>query len=149
MSDRELRRKAFELRGAIRLIVATTDYTNMKVNLSRFDFGICMAAFDGKKTIRTKEFDSDAETRAFTLHRADNESQFAYSMSRYEKITAGRYVGWSLAVPERFEMFAKEREFRRYWYRDWIKGFDGESILKPKERRVPARNSGTLIAFPH
>ena len=91
MSDRELRRKAFELRGAIRLIVATTDYTNMKVNLSRFDFGICMAAFDGKKTIRTKEFDSDAETRAFTLHRADNESQFAYSMSRYEKITAGRY----------------------------------------------------------
>ena len=46
-------------------------------------------------------------------------------------------------------MFAKEREFPRYWYRDWIKGFDGESILKPKERRVPARNSGTLIAFPH
>jgi hypothetical protein len=122
------------------------DYTNVGANLSRFDFGICMAAFDGKETVRTDEFDSDAENRTFTLHRADNERQFAYSMSRYEKIIAGRYVGWTLAVPERFETFAKEREFRHHWYRDGIKGFgeNTENILKPKERHMLARDSGIL-----
>ena len=60
-------------------------------NLARFDFGVCMAAFDGKETIRTAEFDQDAESETFTLHRADNLKQFPYSMSRFKKITAGRY----------------------------------------------------------
>jgi hypothetical protein len=112
------------------------DYANAKANLARFDFGICMAAFDGKQTIRTEEFESDAENRTFTLLRADNESQFAYSMSRYEKITAGRYIGWSIAIPERLEALAREHTLRRHWYRDWAKGFEGEQVLKPKDRPI-------------
>jgi hypothetical protein len=116
------------------------NYANVKANLSRFDFGICMTAFDGKHTIRTEEFNSDAENRTFTLHRADNQQQFAYSMCRYEKITSGRYVGWSLDVPKQFEELVKEHAFRRHWYRDGIKGFEvGENILKPKERHVHAQ----------
>ena len=109
-------------------------YASPEANLGRFDFGVCMAAFDGQQTIRTAKFDADTERQTFTLLRADNAQQFAYSMSRYEKIAAGRYSGWSLCVPDEFEELAREHAFRRQWYRDGIKGFEGESILKPKER---------------
>jgi len=93
-----------------------------------------MAAFDGKQTIRTSEFDYDQKAHTFTLRRADNAAQYAYSLSRFEKITAARYKGWSLAVPDEFEGLAKEHTFRRHWYLDFGKGFAGENILKPKER---------------
>jgi len=109
-------------------------------NIARFDFGICMAAFDGKRTIRTAEFDQDAESRTFTLYRADNQAQFNYSMSRFEKIVAGRYTGWSLAIPDEFERLAKEHTFREHWYRDYSEGFDGgQNLLKPKERAVATK----------
>jgi Poly A polymerase head domain len=111
------------------------DFVGPKDNITRFDFGICMAAFDGKNTIRAAEFNHDAESQTFTLHRADNPPQFAYSMSRFEKIAAGRYQGWSLAVPEQFEELAKEHTLRQHWYWErFVKGFYGESVLKPKER---------------
>jgi hypothetical protein len=116
-------------------------YVSPKANMGRFDFGICMAAFDGDKVIRTGEFDIDERAHTFTLYRADNAPQFAYSMSRFEKITAGRYAGWSLVIPSVFEPFAKEHMFRRHWYRDFVKGFDGETILKPKERSAPSLHS--------
>jgi hypothetical protein len=112
------------------------DYASVRTNLSRFDFAICMAAFDGKETIRTERFESDVKERTFTLHRADNDRQFAYSMSRFEKITAGRYAGWSLSLPARFETLAKEHTFHRHWYHDGVKGFDGPNVLKPKERHA-------------
>ena len=105
-----------------------------KENLARFDYGICMAAFDGENTIQTPEFETDVENKTFTLCRADNPQQYAYSVRRYEKLTAARYQGWSLVVPSEFEDLAKEHTFRRHWYRDFIKGFEGESVLKPKER---------------
>ena len=109
-------------------------FAGPKNNIARFDFGLCMAAFDGKQTIRAAEFDQDEEAHSFTLCRADNPAQFAYSMSRFEKITAARYAGWTLSIPEQFEELAKEHTFRRHWYRDFVKGFDGQNILKPKER---------------
>jgi hypothetical protein len=93
-----------------------------------------MTAFDGKQTIRAAEFDQDKKAQTFTLRRADNRAQFAYSLSRFEKITASRYKGWSLVIPEEFEEHAKEHTFRRHWYRDFIKGFEGKSVPKPKER---------------
>ena len=46
-----------------------------------------------------------------------------------------------LSIPEIFEEYAKEHAFRRHWYRDWVKGFDGEEVLKPKERRVLSINA--------
>jgi hypothetical protein len=61
-------------------------------------------------------------------------------MSRFEKITAGRYSGWTLAIPEQFEELAKERAFRRHFYRDDVKGFGGEFVLKPKERKPDSAN---------
>jgi hypothetical protein len=109
-------------------------YITPKANIGRFDFGICMPAFDGENIIKTEKFDTDVENKTFTLYRADNIEQFIYSMSRYKKITAGRYAGWELVIPKVFEEFAKERAFREHWYKDWDKGFDGESVLKPKER---------------
>jgi poly(A) polymerase-like protein len=105
-------------------------------NIARFDFGICMAAFDGKNTMRTAKFNQDAESQTFTLHRADNQPQFAYSMSRFKKITAGRYKAWSLVIPEEFKEQAKEYAMRQFWYQDSVKGFAGESVLKPKERAM-------------
>jgi hypothetical protein len=120
------------------IIGPTPYFAGLEENLARFDFGICMAAFDGKQIIRAAEFETDIENKTFTLCRADNQPQFAYSMSRFEKITATRYQGWSLVIPEEFEQLAKEHTFHRHWYRDFIKGFDGASVLRPKER-VAAR----------
>jgi hypothetical protein len=56
-------------------------YTSPEANVARFDFGICMAAFDGKNVMRTLEFNTDVEAKTFTLCRADNLAQFSYSMS--------------------------------------------------------------------
>jgi hypothetical protein len=68
--------------------------------MARFDFGICMAAFNGKNTLRTAKFNQDAEGKTFTLYRADNKSQFAYSMSRFEKISALKVEGGKLTKPQ-------------------------------------------------
>ncbi len=110
------------------------DFASPRSNLARFDFGICMAAFDGKQTIRAQEFDRDEKAHAFTLCRADNPEQFAYSLSRFEKITAARYAGWTLSIPSEFEELAKDHTFRRHWYWESGKGFAGGNTLKPKER---------------
>ena len=109
-------------------------FANPRENIARFDFNICKVAFDGKQIIRTPEFETDVENKTFTLSRADNIEQFSYSMVRLKKITAVRYQGWSLVIPEEFEDLAREHTFRRHWYRDFSKGFDGESVLRPKER---------------
>jgi hypothetical protein len=106
---------------------------SMRANLERFDFGVCMIAWDGVQIMRTDEFDRDVENKAFTLHRADNQQQFDYSMSRFRKITKDRYAGWTLSVPKDFECFAREHSFRRAWYRDG-NPFGRPNLLKPKDR---------------
>lgn len=119
-------------------VIGLEDYVaTPNANLARFDFGCCMAAFDGVRTIRSQEFDRDVKAQTFTLHRADSQAQFDYSMTRFEKITTGRYKGWSLVIPSEFAEYVKERAFHRDWYedRDLVKGLGGESVLKPKERR--------------
>jgi hypothetical protein len=108
-------------------------------NVARFDFGVCMAAWEGGKMLTTPAFDADAGTKTFTLHRADNVPQFNYSMVRYEKLSADRYAGWTIAVPMRFENLVKEREFKRHWYYDSGDGEEQmmrshEQALKPKDR---------------
>jgi hypothetical protein len=116
-------------------------FASPKANIARFDFGICMAAFDGKQTMQAAEFDRDEKAGTFTLCRADNYSQFAYSFSRFEKITAGRYAGWRLVVPPKFKKLANEHDHRRHWYQDYETGEwcpkdsqMGRNLLKPKER---------------
>jgi hypothetical protein len=109
------------------------EYASPRRNLSRFDFGICMCVFDGKETIKTEPFGEDVADKTFTLHRADNLAQFTYSISRFEKITASRYEGWTLAVPERFRELAKEHAFRRNFYS--LEKCSGEhNALRPKVR---------------
>ena len=116
-------------------------FTRPAENIARFDFGLCMVAFDGATTFQTSEFDHDVGAKTFTLLRADNRAQFVYSMSRYEKITARRYAGWSLSIHGDFEEFARERALGREFYRDFVKGFDGEFILKPKDRPIVTLSS--------
>jgi hypothetical protein len=110
-------------------------YAAPQANISRFDFGVCMVAFDGENTIRTDEFDNDVSEKAFTLLRADNYGQFAYSMSRFRKITSGRYQGWTLTVPGTFQELAEEYSFRKDWYIDSeAKWYGGANIIRPKDR---------------
>jgi hypothetical protein len=105
-------------------------------NVKRFDFGICMASWDGDEIRTTDECKRDMEGRAFTLCRADNYAQFAYSMVRFTKLTADRYEGWALSVPEQFEDLAKEHAFRRHWYKEGEHfGFTNcPQVLRPKDR---------------
>jgi len=76
-----------------------------KDNIARFDFGVCMAAWSGgsDSMITANRFKRDIESQTFTLCRADNLAQFSYSMIRYKKLTADRYQGWKLSVPDQFE----------------------------------------------
>lgn len=112
------------------LIGLKQDYVDPQRNISRFDFGICMAAFDGTTITRAAEFNDDAAEQTFTLCRADNSQQFAYSMSRYKKITADRYAGWGLVVPEEFSELATKHTMSGYWYRD-----NRHNGLRPKDRK--------------
>lgn len=122
------------------IIGLKSQYAAPEDNIARFDFGICMTAFDGESIIRADEFEVDVDNQTFTLCRADNMKQFEYSMVRYKKITAGRYKGWDLRIPGAFKEYAMDHTFRQSWYQDdesgdyCRKGFDGESVLKPKER---------------
>jgi hypothetical protein len=113
---------------------------NMQDNTCRFDFGACMAAWDGSKVFTAPEYKTDVEAKTFTLCRADNQAQFTYSMSRFRKLTTERYAGWELAVLPRFEELAREHSFRADWYHDRqlreICGiyYDGPQTLRPKAR---------------
>jgi Poly A polymerase head domain len=107
-------------------------------NIVRFDFGVCMAAWAGGDgpMFTADDFERDSESKTFTLCRADNYAQFAYSMVRYEKLTADRYSGWELSVPRQFEELTKEHALRKHWYRDGdhfgLRNFP--QVLRPKER---------------
>jgi hypothetical protein len=113
----------------------------MQNNLRRFDFGICMAAWDGSDVYTAPEFKTDIERKTFTLLRADNWPQFNYSMSRFEKMTADRYAGWKLVVPAQFEAMAKQHALKKTHYYDrdsdeWMprEVVDGPQLLTPKAR---------------
>lgn len=114
----------------------------MQDNVRRFDFGICMAAWDGSAIYTAPEYTADVEAKTFTLCRADNQPQYDYSWSRHQKLTADRYAGWQLVVPAEFERYAREHTFRKEWYRDFFsgefkrRGWDaaGPQKLKPKAR---------------
>jgi hypothetical protein len=105
-------------------------------NIARFDFGICMAGWAGDGIIKDPRFTRDIESKTFTLCRADNKEQFAYSMVRFTKLTADRYQGWTLSVLSQFEALAREHTFNKHWYRDG--GHFGllnlAQTLHPKER---------------
>ena len=119
------------------IIGLMSKYADASANMARFDFGVCMAAYyGGEKMIQTYEFELDVRNKTFTLCRADNAPQFAYSMSRFRKITANRYAGWKLAIPEMFQALAKEHAHRRdyYWDDNGGKFCRRDNILKPKER---------------
>jgi hypothetical protein len=112
----------------------------MRFNLSRFDFGICMVGWDGNDVYTTREYKRDVEQKTFTLLRADDKQQFAYSMSRFKKMTADRYAGWRLVVPAKFKTLEREHALRKTHYLDsetyeWIpREVDGPQLLTPKAR---------------
>ena len=109
----------------------------MQANLERFDFGICMAAWDGEVVYTASEYNTDIERKTFTLCRADDQAQFNYSMSRFDKMTADRYAGWRLVVPAEFESMAKEHALRKTHYYDrdtdaWKLRDYGAQVTVPK-----------------
>jgi hypothetical protein len=57
-------------------------------------------------------------------------------MSRFQKIIADRYVGWTLEVPKEFAVFAREHSFRRDWNQEplGLHTLFGRNRLKPKQR---------------
>jgi len=121
------------------LIGLSPEVVGIEDNLSRFDFGICMAAWTGEMVITMPEYRRDIEAKTFTLCRADNKAQFAYSMSRFDKMTADRYAGWKLVVSKPFTVLAAEYELRKthYYdddYRAWRPRDLGPQLLTPKAR---------------
>jgi hypothetical protein len=122
-------------------LIGLREARDMRHNLARFDFGVCMAAWDGDTVYTAPEYRADIEAKTFTLCRADDQPQFNYSMVRFQKLTAERYAGWRLVVPPRFEKFAREFAFHKFWYpSDDGLGFRlpwdlyGKQQLRPKAR---------------
>jgi hypothetical protein len=123
----------------ISLIGLNAEGADVELNLYRFDFGICMAAWDGEKVITLPEYRRDLEAKSFTLCRADNYWQFVYSMSRFNKMTADRYAGWKLVVPAKFKLLAAEYDLKKTHYYDddfgeWRPHDLGRQKLNPKAR---------------
>jgi len=112
----------------------------MQENLARFDFGICMAGWDGSEVYYTApEYQRDIERKTFTLCRADDMPQFNYSMSRFKKMTADRYAGWTLVVRPEFEELFREYTLRETYYADYDTGElklrdRAQQLLTPKAR---------------
>ena len=112
----------------------------MQDNLARFDFGLCMAGFDGDKVYTAPEYKRDVEQKTFTLYCADDQPQFNCSMWRFDKITADRYAGWRLVVPEAYRELAREYTFKKvscyntetngWMFREVV----GQPLLTPKAR---------------
>ncbi|QHO72312.1 hypothetical protein ACH79_06415 [Bradyrhizobium sp. CCBAU 051011] len=120
-------------------LIGLKETCGMQGNLSRFDFGVCMAAWDGDDVCTAPEYFADVHGKTFTLCRADNQPQSDYSLSRFHKLTADRYSGWDLVVPAEFEELAREHTLRKVWYRDpdsdALKYREaGPQQLKPKAR---------------
>jgi hypothetical protein len=118
-------------------LIGLKEALSPRVNIARFDFGVCMAAWAGGDSMITADsFKRDIEGETFTLRRADNLAQFSYSIVRFEKLTVDRYKGWTLSVPSQFEELAKEHTFRRHWYKEGAHfGFENFSqSLRPKDR---------------
>jgi Poly A polymerase head domain len=118
-------------------LIGLAEALNPHDNITRFDFGICMAAWAGGDSMITAgSFKRDIERKTFTLCRAGNFAQFAYSMVRFKKLTADRYKDWTLSVPSQFEALAKEHTFRKHWYRRsghfGVENFP--QVLRPKDR---------------
>jgi hypothetical protein len=87
----------------------------------------------------TDHFKCDAEQQTFTLYRADDSAQFAYSMVRFKKLTADRYKGWALSVPDQFEELAREHAFPEALVQD------GRSL---RVRKLPANPSAERAINP-
>lgn len=108
----------------------------VRENIARFDFGVCMVAWDGDTVCTTPEYDADVRSKTFTLLRADNLPQFTYSMSRFEKLTADRYAGWDLVVPSKFERLARQYAVKKLWCDgdddNDLKYRDAHQRLRPK-----------------
>lgn len=68
-----------------------------RLDLSVFDFGLCMAAFDGRDVIRTPEFDADAAGERFTLLTCRGEHDLARSVARHRR-WSDKYPGWPLVL---------------------------------------------------
>jgi hypothetical protein len=123
-------------------LIGLVEDLDMRANIARFDFGVCMAAWSGGDDFMLSDarFKRDIESKTFTLCRADNLAQFSYSMVRFEKLTADRYQGWTLSVPCQFEALTKEHTFRRHWYtegapQDAHFGVENSpQLLRPKDR---------------
>jgi hypothetical protein len=118
-------------------LIGLKEALSPRANIARFDFGVCMAAWDdGDSMITADSFKRDIESKTFRLCRADNLAQFSYSMVRFEKLTADRYKDWELLVPGRFEALAKEHAFRKHWYTEGahfgVENFP--QLLRPKDR---------------
>ena len=58
--------------------------------IESFDFGICMAAYDGKEIIRSRHFDEDCEKHIFTLRHCRDK---AAAEKRYNRISK-RYIDY-------------------------------------------------------
>jgi hypothetical protein len=117
-------------------LIGLKDELTPQENVERFDFGVCMAFWTGGQLVTNDQFKRDAESKSFTLYRADDDIQFAYSMVRFKKLTADRYAGWTLSVPSEFEALAREHAFRKAWFEDGghFGVRTGPQVLRPKER---------------
>lgn len=87
----------------VNFIVLGTDFPcTLEDVAKRCDFGICQIAMDSSgEVLKTAEFHHDLRRYTFTYTRSPfDEAQFARSMRRYERLTAEKFDGWLLRVPE-------------------------------------------------
>jgi hypothetical protein len=76
-------------------MIVTSCRTNDIV--SRFDFGICKLAFDGKTLIQHPEYDEDKLARTFRLRRERAPVEMVASIHRFARLSR-KYEDWRFAL---------------------------------------------------
>lgn len=72
-----------------------------KERVSRFDFGLCQAWFDGTTWGLTEQFRRDAYDQTMTLSFCESEKEFERSMRRFDRLSK-KFPEYELVIPAEF-----------------------------------------------
>jgi len=74
----------------------------MPYALIEFDFGICQIEFNGKRILRTRDYNIDFRAKQFRLVPKVGDAEFVRSLNRWARLKE-KYEGWKLNLGSRAE----------------------------------------------
>ena len=86
----------------VNLILVSEERCTLDYQLTRFDFGICQIGWAGGELLHTEAYSRDVENKTFTLKDRQSDTQYAHSMTRWDRLSR-KYPEFTLVQPPRPE----------------------------------------------